>query len=286
MGAPPKSMNRASVNARTAMGSPESQHQKLTRPERVARDLNLTHNRIERALLVRWLDREQCIFGKLYVRVKRFGGGLERRAGAKCLSYDQARLEAFGFDLRQLERAVMHKGRVALLLLLRQRHPGLDAEKALSTTPPVRARALGMHDAAAGPHPVDRPWFDGPFGAQTVAVQDLTLKQVGDSCQVDVRMGTHIDSLVCQELGRAHLIEKDERSNHLPFEGRQRASDLHLAKVHRARNNQRLDGVRAGAVTGNGIRAGTPAHDIVLRCMLSAFSSLGQQCDVTRARVV
>src|SRR3954465_4815498 len=97
--------------------------------------------------------------------------------------------------------------------------------------------------------------------------------------------GRTSNSLVCQELGRAHLVEKDERSNHLPFEGRQSASDLHLAKVHRARNNQRLDGVRAGAVTGNGSRAGTPAHDILLRCMLSAVCSLGQQCDVTRAKI-
>ena len=117
-------------------------------------------------------------------------------------------------------------------------------------------------------------------------MQDLALEQVGDSRQVDVWMGTHIDSLVCQELGRAHLIEKDERSNHLPFEGRQSASDLHLAKVHCARNNQRLDGVRAGAVTRNGIRAGAPTHDISSSDMLSAFFSLGHQCDVTRARVV
>src|SRR5215211_2213046 len=97
--------------------------------------------------------------------------------------------------------------------------------------------------------------------------------------------GRTSNSLVCQELGRAQPIEKDERSNHLPFEGRQSASDLHLAKVHCARNYQRLDGVRAGAVTRNGIKAGTPAHDISSSDCWARLS-LGHQCDVTRARVV
>jgi hypothetical protein len=30
-----------------------------------------------------------------------------------------------------------------------------------------------------------------------------------------VRVRTHVDALIRQELGRAHLVEEDERSNHL-----------------------------------------------------------------------
>ena len=65
---------------------------------------------------------------------------------------------------------------VALLLLVRQRHPGLDSEQALPSPPALRAGALGMNDAAAGPHPVDGTGFDGLLGAETVPVQDLALE--------------------------------------------------------------------------------------------------------------
>src|SRR5215204_6223026 len=104
---------------------------------------------------------------------------------------------------------------VALLLLLGQSHPGLDSKEALPSPPPLRAGALGMHDAAAGPHPVDGTRFDGLLGAETVPVQDLPLEEVSHSREIDVRVRTHVDALIRQELGRAHLVEEDERSNHL-----------------------------------------------------------------------
>ena len=134
---------------------------------------------------------------------------------------------------------------VALLLLVRQRHPGLDPEQALPGPLALRACALRMHDAAAGPHPVDRTWLDGLLGAETVAVQDLAFEQVSDRRQVDVRVGTDVDALVGQELGRAHLVEEDERPDHLALDRGQGAANLHLAKVHRTRHDQYLDGLRA-----------------------------------------
>src|SRR5829696_3214789 len=55
-----------------------------------------------------------------------------------------------------------------------------------------------------------RPLLDGLLGAETVAVKNLPLEQVSHRSKVDVRMGTHVDALVGEELGRAHLVEKDE----------------------------------------------------------------------------
>src|SRR5215203_2077845 len=66
-----------------------------------------------------------------------------------------------------------------------------------------------MHDAATGPHPVHGPWL-GLLGAETVAVKNLPLEQVSHRSKVDVWMGTHVDALVGEELGRAHLVEKDD----------------------------------------------------------------------------
>src|SRR4051812_29416603 len=103
----------------------------------------------------------------------------------------------------------MDEGWFALLMLLRQRHPCLDSKQALPGAPALSASALGVHDAPARPHPIDRTWFDGFLGTKTVAVQDLTLEQVGHGREVNVRMGTHVDALVGQELGRAHLVEED-----------------------------------------------------------------------------
>jgi len=72
-----------------------------------------------------------------------------------------------------------------------------------------------MHDATASPHPVDGTRFDGLLGTEAVAVQDVPLEQVSHSREIDVRVRTHVNTLIRQELGRAHLVEEDERSNHL-----------------------------------------------------------------------
>ena len=156
--------------------------------------------------------------------------------------------------------AVVHERRLGLLLLGWQRHPGLDAEQALTRAAALGARALGMDDAAPGAHPVHRAGLDRLLGPQAVAVQDLALEQVGQRREVDVRVGAHVDALVGQELRRPHLVEEDERADHLPLGGGQRAPDGHFAEVDRARHDQRLDRVRGPAVAEHGVGTGAPAH--------------------------
>src|SRR3712207_2770483 len=46
-----------------------------------------------------------------------------------------------------------------------------------------------MHNAPAGPHPVDRPRLYRFLGAEAVAVEDLPLEQVGDCREVNVWVG-------------------------------------------------------------------------------------------------
>ncbi len=47
-------------------------------------------------------------------------------------------------------------------------------------------------------------------------MQDLAVEQIGDRGEPDVRMRAHVDALAGQELGRPHLVEEDERADHLP----------------------------------------------------------------------
>ena len=48
-------------------------------------------------------------------------------------------------------------------------------------------------------------------------MNDRAGKQIGDRGQADVRMGPHVHALARSQLGRSHLIEKDERSGRSPF---------------------------------------------------------------------
>ena len=44
---------------------------------------------------------------------------------------------------------------------------------------------------------------------------DFALKQIGYRGQADMRMRAHIDALIGEKFSRTHLIEKDERADHL-----------------------------------------------------------------------
>src|SRR3954469_21912858 len=83
-----------------------------------------------------------------------------------------------------------------------------------------------MGDAAASRHPVDSTGADRLHRAKAVAVHDLTLEQVGDGSQPDMRMGPNIQPVSNQELRRSHLVQKDEGTDHAPLDRGQGAADL------------------------------------------------------------
>lgn len=208
------------------------------------------------------LDRGLRARGEPNVGVERVRGGHEGRGRAEGRPGDQTRLDAVRVDDGQFGLAVMHEGWVGLLVLLGQGHPGLDAEELLARAQPLGRGALGMHDPAAGLHPVHRARLDRHVRAKAVAVMDLALEEIGQRREVDVRVRAHVDALVGQELGGAHLIEEDEGAYHLALLRGQGAAHLHFAQVDRAGDDQRLDGVRARAVAGDGVGTGAPAHGV------------------------
>ena len=156
---------------------------------------------------------------------------------------------------------MVHEGGIALLVALGQRHPGLDAEQLLPRALALGGGALGVDDAASRAHPVYRARLDGDVGAQRVPVVDLPLEQVGQRGKVDMRVRTHVNALIGQELGRAHLVEEDEGADHLALGGGQRTAHRHLAQIDRARDDQGLNGIDARGIAGHGVGAGGPGHE-------------------------
>ena len=72
-------------------------------------------------------------------------------------------------------------------------------------------------------------------------MQDLALEQIRHGRQADMRMRPNIQPASSQKLARSHLIEEDERPDHLALPRRQRAPHLEAADVMRARQQHRLN---------------------------------------------
>jgi hypothetical protein len=74
-----------------------------------------------------------------------------------------------------------------------------------------------MHNATARRHQVEVAGRDDHFGAQTVAMLDLAVEQVGDGRKPDMRMRPHVQRLAGLEQGRSHPVEEDERPDQPPL---------------------------------------------------------------------
>src|SRR4029434_8734295 len=99
----------------------------------------------------------------------------------------------------------------------------LDALQALRLPATLAVRALGMHDAASGRHPVDVARRDRLHEAEAVAMHDAALEEIGDGGEADMRMRAHVDAAAGRELDRAELVEEDERPDHTALRRRQHA---------------------------------------------------------------
>src|SRR5260370_41322037 len=83
-----------------------------------------------------------------------------------------------------------------------------------------------MDDAAARRHPVYVARVNRLNIAHAVAVNDLAFEQVGQRRQADMRMRTHVLSFSDTKHHRSEMIQEDERTDHPPLRGRQRAANL------------------------------------------------------------
>src|SRR3954451_16450961 len=163
-------------------------------------------------------------------------------------------------DKGQRLRVVMGKVRRALFRRARQRDPALDAEEFLPAAFKLRGGPLGMDDAAARAHPIDRARPDRLLGAERVAMHDLAFEKIGDGGKIDVRMRAHVDALARDEFGRSHLVEENERADHLPARRRQRPAHFEAAEIARTRHDDHLDGVAGELVAGARVVCCEPAH--------------------------
>ncbi len=155
----------------------------------------------------------------------------------------------------------MIKSRRRLFARLGQSNPTLDAEQlAPILLAPFIFGALGMDDALSGRHPVHVARLYRQGRAETVAVIDLAVEEIGDCRQTDVRMWADINSLAGQELRRPHLVPENKGSNHLALRGRKRPAHLKSSKVACPRHNYCLDGITRQSISRYGIVTRLPAH--------------------------
>jgi hypothetical protein len=77
--------------------------------------------------------------------------------------------------------------------------------------------------------------------AEAVAMDDLAREQIGDRGEPDVRVRAHVDALAEQELRGPHLVEEDERPDHLAARRGQGPAHLEAAEIARPGQDHRLD---------------------------------------------
>jgi len=110
----------------------------------------------------------------------------------------------------------MDEGRLRLLLRLGQGEPELEAVHAPRPAAQLVRRALGVHDPAAGGHPVHRSGLDALHAPEAVPVEHGPLEEEGDRGEPDVRVGAYVRLRVGLDLHRAEVIEEHEGTDPLP----------------------------------------------------------------------
>src|SRR5262249_39989216 len=95
----------------------------------------------------------------------------------------------------------------------------------------------------------------------------------------------HVDALAGVKLGRAHVIEEDERTDDAALRGGQRPAHREAAEVAGARDDHPLDRVARVGVAGEGVLAGKEAHGQTLLCDRGAGLTVRGVC-CKRASIV
>src|SRR6516164_7619088 len=98
-----------------------------------------------------------------------------------------------------------------------------------------------MHDATSCCHPVHRAWADRHRCTKAITVDYFAIEQVGDCCEVDMRMRADINTLALAEFGWPHLVEENKRADHLPHPGRQCTANLEASEIAGAGHNHGFD---------------------------------------------
>src|SRR5690348_15692293 len=154
-------------------------------------------------------------------------------------------------------------------LCRRQRHPHLQAVDRLVIDPPFRPCTLGMNDTTSGGHPVHFTRLDRDRRAEAVTMHDLTIKEVSDGGQSDMRVRPHVEPVAGAEFRGAEMVEKDKGPDHTRADRRKRAADRKISKIDRTRHDHLGDCIALIGVASSWIFAGKETHGWLLRIVLS-----------------
>src|SRR5580658_227379 len=87
----------------------------------------------------------------------------------------------------------------------------------------LSGRALRMHDAASGAHPIDGAGFDALHRTQAVSMHHRTFEQIRDRGEADMRMRPNVDVHARFDIERPEVVEEYERAYRAPCQSRQQA---------------------------------------------------------------
>ena len=159
------------------------------------------------------------------VEVQRGREGHHRRSGAEGRADQHTHLRALMHQRRNGFGRCVREAGLHFFVGLRQGAPQLQAVVDVGAVFQMVGLALGMHDAAAGRHPVDGAGADLLHRAQAVAVHHGAVEQVSDGSQADVRMRPHVVLVFGVLGGRPEVVEEDEGADRAVHGGRQQPPD-------------------------------------------------------------
>ena len=165
-------------------------------------------------MIIRQLERRTSRHDAFHIQGIRIGG--DRRSFAERFAHNNAYVDIPDVYLRQLLRRVMLKCRIALLLSVRKCDPRLDAVQ-IRNNIQVIASTLRVDNASAGGHEIYGARPNRLDETQAISMHDLSLEEIGNGCDANVRVRSHVDSLAGWKFCGAHVIEENERSNHAPL---------------------------------------------------------------------
>jgi hypothetical protein len=89
---------------------------------------------------------------------------------------------------------------------------------------------------------------------------NLSIEKIGNRRKADMRVRPDVNPLPRVELHRAHVIEKDERSDHPPPRRRQGATHGKTTDIAGAWNDHLIDGITSEPIARLRILGGKKAH--------------------------
>ena len=115
--------------------------------------------------------------------------------------------------------------------------------------------AFRMCNAAPGGHEVHCAGSDLECVAFAVAMHDAAVEKIGDSGKSDVGVRAHVQALPGNELNRSHLIEENERADHLALAVRQRATHREaVAQITHSWNNDHVESIARSFIAEHRVR--------------------------------